>query len=333
MKAGFIGQHNGVHEARFIRAFRERGVETEFIGFEDLVHPDGTNSQASRYADLDFIFGGPLHLGHDVTSISKIAPFIAVSYAYDVLCEARIRTEAAYSVARMLDASRGLLVDCNVVSDMVRKDFCYTKPILVRAWGLECRDPSGEKPEPAITPGCESHPLGTTVVSVRNFTLLHGIMDVIHGFGVAAAIHPGLRMIMAGDGPLRPQVEAAIHDLGLSERVTLLGSIPESAMVALICKADLYVSASVVDGTSISLLQALEAGVPVILSNVGGNPEWAQRVEGAELFEVGDWKQLGCLIVEKIGVQRYDRSLVLNDSANWPGNADEIVHFCRDLAQ
>lgn len=333
MKAGFIGQHNGVHEARFIRAFRERGVETEFIGFEDLIQSDGEIFQASRYGDLDFAFGGPLHLGHDITLITKTTPFIAVSYAYDVLHEAKIRPEAAYHVAQMLDASRGLLVDCTVASDMVRKDFGYTKPILVRAWGLDCRNPPDEIPESAVTPECGTFPFGTTVVSVRNFTMLHGIMDVIRGFGVAAAMHSGLRLVMAGDGPLRPQVEAAIHDLGLSGRVSLLGSIPESEMVALIGKANLYVSASVVDGTSISLLQALEAGVPVLLSNVGGNPEWAQRVEGAELFEVGDWKQLGSLIVEKIGVQRFDRSLVMEEFANWPGNADEIVRFCCDIAQ
>lgn len=330
MKAGLLCHQAGVHESRFIRAFRERGVETEFIGFDELSSEE--NLAANKLTDLDFVFGGPLHLGHAITPLLKTIPFVAVSYAYDLLYEAVIRPESAASATRMLDMSQGLLVDCEVVAEAAKKKFGYSKPILCRAWGLECKNPSIEQITTASRYDSMMLPLGATVVSVRNFTLLHSVMDVVYGYGDAASRNPSLHMIMAGDGPLRAQVIAAVHELGLSEHVTFLGNIPELEMVELIRKADLYVSASLVDGTSISLLQALEAGVPVLLSNVGGNAEWANRVDGADLFEAGDWKKLGALISEKISIRRYDRSSVLEKYANWPANADEIVRFCTSLA-
>jgi glycosyltransferase involved in cell wall biosynthesis len=332
MKVGIIGIKSGVHESRFMRAFRERGAETVFIGFDELAQASGNWRLVNRFTELDFVFGGPLHLGHKIAPSLKTIPFIAVSYAFDLLRETVMRPDAASSVTSMLDASRGLLVDCEAVAEAARKNHGYSKPILIRAWGLE--NVAIDAVSPGISTKLEhgATPPGATVVSVRNFTDVHGIMDVIHGFSEAASSNPTLRLVMAGDGPLRPQIVAAIKDLGLTERVNLLGRIPESEMIALIRKADLYVSASLVDGTSISLLQALESGVPVLLSKVGGNVEWAKRVGGADLFEAGNWRQLGTLIGTRISTRRFDRSSVLRRFADWQSNADDMVRFCLDVS-
>lgn len=332
MKVGVIGTAQGVHESRFLRAFCERGIEAVFVGFDELSHE---NRQLHESSQVDFFFGGPLHQGLRIAPSLLQVPFVAVSYAFDVLYEAARDSQAAAGVTRMLDSCRGLLVDCEAVTKAISGNFGYSGPTLVRAWGLE------QPPRPVMPSGTsrqsewENLPSGHSIVSVRSFTQLHGIMDVVCAFGRAASKDPTLRLLMAGDGPLRDKVSETIDDMGLSDRVRLLGRIPECEMINLIRHADLYVSASVIDGTSISLLQALEAGVQVLLSNVGGNPEWVQRVEGAAMFEAGNWRQLGDLMAERSnhpGTCRFDRTAVLERHANWKRNADDIVDFCLRIA-
>ncbi len=156
-------------------------------------------------------------------------------------------------------------------------------------------------------------------------------MDVVRAFDYAASLNSKLRLLLAGDGPLKAEVRKLIDGLGLTSRVKLLGRVPESDIACLLRKAHVYVSAAVVDGTSISLLQALEAGTPVLLADVGGNPEWAARVDGAVLFKSGNWQELGKLMVAETSREtpgRFDRSAVLARHADWKRNSDDIVEFC-----
>jgi glycosyltransferase involved in cell wall biosynthesis len=328
MKPGIVGSHEGIHEARFVRAFRQRGAMAEFVSFHDLE----ALSIKESFRDYSFFFGGPLHLNPSVLAWLTAVPFIAVSYAYDVLYEARQCPKSAANVSAMLDASRGLVADCQAVASAVQETYQYSKPILVRPWGLERMPRDHFLNKSMLRPCRDFLGSGNIVVSVRNFTNIHRVMDVVLGFNVAIAVNPSLRLVLAGDGPLRDSISRIVADLGLSERVLLLGALPEYEVVTLIANADLYVSASASDGTSISLLQALESGVPVVLSNVGGNPEWANRVAGADLFEVGDYKRLGGLIAARIGGRRFDRSSVIEEFADWDKNANEILDFCCLLA-
>ena len=331
MRVGVIGAAEGIHEARFLRAFRERGLEAVFVGFDELAHGKGGSRES---AQVDFFFGGPLHEGQRFAARLEAAPFIAVSYAFDVLHEARRDSQAAEGVRRLLGMCRGLLVDCDAVARTAKQSFGYLGPTLVRAWGLDRIATSLVGPGTSEVASMQAPVAGARIVSVRNFSDLHGVMDVVRAFAHAATRDPALHLQLAGDGPLKAQIVALIEDLGLAERVTLLGRIPESEVIGLIQRADVYVSASVVDGTSISLLQALEAGVPVLLSNVGGNPEWAARVEGAVLFEPGNWQQLGdCMVAATTQGQcrRFDRSAALARHADWKLNADDIVGFCLQI--
>lgn len=331
MKVGVIGVAEGVHEARFLRAFRERGVEAIFISFDELAQPSCGEGRQLELEEVDFYFGGPLHEGLRIASRLEGLPFIAVSYAYDVLHEAKLDSQAAEGVRRLLGMSAGLLVDCEAVAKAAKEIFGYAGRMLVRAWGLERTASSLVGCGTSEAVGLEEFSAGPRILSLRNFSELHGVMDVVRAFGHAATRDSALRLLLAGDGPLKAQIGELIEDLGLAERVSLLGRIPESEIIGLIQRADVYVSASVVDGTSISLLQALDAGVPVLLSNVGGNPEWVERVEGAVLFEPGNWQQLGdCMLAatRQGPTRRFNRSAALARHADWMLNADAIVGFC-----
>ena len=82
---------------------------------------------------------------------------------------------------------------------------------------------------------------------------------------------PGFRVDLVGDGPDRERIEATRTRLGLDAAVTLLGK--RSDISALLQKADLFLLASISEGISLTLLEAMAAGLPIVATAVGGNRE------------------------------------------------------------
>ena len=81
-------------------------------------------------------------------------------------------------------------------------------------------------------------------------------------------------LVIAGDGPSRRQLEALVNELGIGDRVRLLG---ERDDVPLILRAlDVFVLSSIGEGISNAILEAMATGLPVIATRVGGNVELVQ---------------------------------------------------------
>ncbi|EIM02179.1 sugar transferase [Rhodanobacter thiooxydans] len=76
------------------------------------------------------------------------------------------------------------------------------------------------------------------------------------------------RLIIAGDGPQRGELEQQIVRLGLTETVRLLGN--RSDVAQLLAECDVFALSSVAEGMPITLLEAMAAGLPVVATDVGG---------------------------------------------------------------
>ena len=102
-------------------------------------------------------------------------------------------------------------------------------------------------------------------------TLLKAFRNVLTNF-------PAVRLVVIGDGPIRAQLNAIAHQLGLQSSITWLGArkdIPE-----LLRCLDLFVQTSVFEGMSNTILEAMSTGLPVVATNVGGNSELVTRDNG-----------------------------------------------------
>jgi len=94
---------------------------------------------------------------------------------------------------------------------------------------------------------------------------------LIRAASAARSLRPDLRWIIAGEGKLRPALEAEIAQLGLQDRVYLSGHIP--AVDPVIREADVLVMSSKEEGLGSVLLHALVLGKPVVATRGGGLPE------------------------------------------------------------
>jgi len=114
---------------------------------------------------------------------------------------------------------------------------------------------------------------GPTLVSVGSLIPRKGHHLTIE----AMAELPEFTLLIAGEGPERPALEALIARLGLGARVRLLGGWPHAELPQVYGAADASVLASSREGWANVLLESMACGTPVIASNIPGNPEVVQE--------------------------------------------------------
>lgn len=102
------------------------------------------------------------------------------------------------------------------------------------------------------------------------------------------------RLLLVGDGILRPRVEEAIIRAGLQDRIECLGD--RSDIPDLLASADLFVLATKWEGLPLSILEAMRAGLPVVATDVGGVAEEVTDGVTGYLTRVGDVEHMRCSI-------------------------------------
>ncbi|WP_312513457.1 glycosyltransferase family 4 protein [Massilia sp.] len=101
----------------------------------------------------------------------------------------------------------------------------------------------------------------------------------------ALPLLPGVRLVLAGDGPNRRMLEQLADELEVRERVTFLGALPQAALREHYARADAMVLASSREGWANVLLESMACGTPVVASRVYGTPEVVAAPEAGILMQ------------------------------------------------
>jgi len=108
------------------------------------------------------------------------------------------------------------------------------------------------------------------MIAVGRLSIPKGYADLLDALAVVRSACPGVALVIAGDGPLRTDLQAQAEALGLGSSVILLGA--RTDVPALLAASDLFVSASHWEGLPLALLEAMMAGLPCVVTSVGENP-------------------------------------------------------------
>lgn len=284
----------GVHDRRWIAAL-------EACGFTVDVRTDGDALPEAvsgvRPPDAP-VLAGPLDtVARRLVGLPR--PVIGLSWGYDLQQgHSKAVSLNALGWIRELD---GLVVDSPVTRDRAVSLGLPGERIALIPWGvdLEGFTPDGSR---ATASDHGFDPGSRVVLSLRTHDDLYRTRDVIEAFARAAAQDPELVLVMGGDGPLAADHQARIADLGLADRVRFIGRVDEHELPALLRGADLYVTASETDGSSVTLLQAMACGTPVVASANAGNEWWIAEGKTGREFDVGDVAALAGLMADRSDV-------------------------------
>jgi len=125
-------------------------------------------------------------------------------------------------------------------------------------------------------------------LGLTRFTLLSvGLLDPRKAHDLiikALPTLPDVDLLIAGTGPEKKNLEQLARELGVADRVTLLGPLPQTELKTYYNAADALVLASSREGWANVLLEAMACGTPVVASNVWGTPEVVAAPEAGVLM-------------------------------------------------
>ncbi len=113
------------------------------------------------------------------------------------------------------------------------------------------------------------------IICVARFHPVKDHRTLLAAFARVAQARPDTDLLLAGDGPERPALEAQAASLGIASRVRFLGVRRDAP--ALLQASDIFTLTSVSEAASLTLLEAMASALPVVVTDVGGNPEIVRR--------------------------------------------------------
>ncbi len=110
--------------------------------------------------------------------------------------------------------------------------------------------------------------------------------------GIAAVEDQNVHALIVGEGPERPALEALALELGVTDRVHLLGAVSEEKKFQYLSNANVYVLSSVHEGFGIVLQEAMQVGLPIISTDNGGQRDLIEEGKNGFLVGFGDTRGL-----------------------------------------
>jgi glycosyltransferase involved in cell wall biosynthesis len=181
-----------------------------------------------------------------------------------------------------------------------------------RLWALELRICDTSKivaipngiaalPKPELAPGVLRRVLGIReqeflILSMSRLARDKGLEHLIDAAAILTRYETCFKVVIAGDGPIRAQLEERVRDLGVADRVVFVGFREDIA--DLLAASDLIVLPSLREGLSIALLEAMAAGRAIVATSIGSHRELASQAKIAWLVPPSDPNALCASILE-----------------------------------
>lgn len=277
----------------------------------------------------DIIHAGPIQRVASLPALASFHPLISMSWGFDMLEDAHRNIFWKKITQYVLRKSDWMLADCQTVKQTAIEFGFPGNRITVFPWGVDLSlfSPDGRNIMRKEI-GFENDLL---VVHTRSWEPRYGVDITLRGFQIAANLVPNLHMIMLGGGSQARQVRDFVDSHGLSNQIHFHGYQKNEKLAEYYQAADVYLSASHVDGSSVALLESMACGCPAIVSDIPSNLEWITNGVEGWTFRDGDADDLAKKIVMAVGMQKklagFGRAARLKTErfANWDNNVDKLL--------
>ncbi len=267
-----------VSHERVVRRGADPSVYEEFL-------PEFRSLLAELRPDL--VQAGPVPGCGYVAARSGFHPLLVMSWGSDLLQEAGRNPEWTQATATALSGADGLLCDCDAVRTAARSFAPIPDARIAQfPWGVKSGAFSAVGPVPAGV-SWPAEPKAFRFISTRSWDTLYGIDVLLEAFRRAHEENKMLRLMLPGDGPLAGMVHEFVARHGLHQVVHTPGRLSAAELPGWFRAAHAFVSCAGSDGTSISLLEAMATGLPVLVTDIPSNREWVRAGENGWLAAAG----------------------------------------------
>ena len=320
MKILYCSRDYSPHDFRMLQAILDGGHEAYYLRLEDSGRmlegrtlPEGTQTvhwkggvKRFRWIDVfslaldlkrvivdirpDLIHAGPIQTSAFIAALTGFHPLVSMSWGFDLMQDADKNAAYRWLTNSTLAKSDWLFGDCRAVLNSAARFGYDLSRSTYFPWGVDLDH---------FSPG-ESNQLATTLGWKDAFVLFcnrswepqYGVDLVARAFVQASQSNPNLRLLLLGSGSQGEAIRSILTEGGVMDKVCLPGQISFEALPEYYRAADLYISASHTDGSSVSLMEALACGLPALVSDIAGNMEWVAPGEQGWVFPDGNSEKL-----------------------------------------
>jgi len=356
MRVLYFTEKDSPHDQRFLRALADTNHQVYVLrqfpchpttpeGINDLSWPDnqpvwsnwhgwqiGIRYLADILEDIqpDLVHAGPVQGPALITALSGFHPLVTMSWGSDILLKARRSPWMQFATRVTLENTDIFLGDCQaVVNEAVQLGVPLEKVVRF-PWGVDLNHFSpanGKLKGKALRKslGWESN---FVVLCNRSWAPIYGVDLLAEAFKGAVKENDQLRLLLIGDGPQADHIKQILAPV--ADKVNFQGWLVREDMPAAYYAADLFVSPSYCDGSSISLLEALACERPVLVSDIPGNLEWVLPGETGKVFKTGDIESLKTGLLQLVSdpqLTLYGRRsrMLAEDRADWGQNFKKLL--------
>lgn len=353
MRVLYASRGLGVHDERFIRALSESDHEIFFMPLtanitpgltlplevrqihqptDKVITPHSIGILLERWK-IDLVHAGPVYDVARAVAFSVFRPLISMSWGFDLLWEAERDLLLWMANKEALEHSAVFFCDANSVKAKAIEEYGFDpQRIVVFPWGVDHNVffPSGIKARRSA-----NQPL--RLFSNRTWEDQYGVDVLVDGLIRAGKSGLQFVAVLAGEGQMKTALQKSIQQSTIARQVLFVGRISQADLPQYYNDADVYLSASHVDGSSLSLMEAMTCGTVPLVSNIASNREWVEDGVNGFLFEDGDGADLAAKLIaidkdrNRLPILARQAHTVAEQRADWQKNI-QIMLGGYDLA-
>jgi glycosyltransferase involved in cell wall biosynthesis len=272
----------------------------------------------------DLIHAGPIQSCAFLAALSGFRPILTMSWGYDLVMEADKSAWMKWVTRYTLKRSAFFISDANVSRNKAIEFGMNPAKTMIFPWGtdIEHFTPKPFKP---------SNLKPFTLFCSRTWESIYGVDVLAKAFVKVASKNPSVNLILLGRGSQGTKLRQILMNGGVLDRVHFGGHIAQADLPRWYHIADLYISPSHVDGSSVTLMEALASGLPCLVSDIPGNREWIEDGVNGWLFQDGDSDDLAAKILNAINHRKSFEKIseaarkTAEEKADWKNNFGKLL--------
>lgn len=291
MKVAFLAPLSSIHTIRWANVFAEHGHDVHIISChrlgKDALHPSVEVHMLPFKAPLGYYLNVlaiksilreihpdvlNVHYASGYGTLARLSGFHPLvlsvwgSDVYDFPYESRVKMSI---IQKNLNVADVICSTSEVMKIQTESLLLRPKKIFVTPFGIDT-----EK----FTPKKNFSPEVKVIGTVKTLAPKYGISTLIKAFAIVLdklGKEAELKLVIAGGGPQRDELERLAAELNVSDKCEFLGKIPHEKVPEVLHSFDIYVvlSESESESFGVAILEASACGLPVVVSDAGGLPE------------------------------------------------------------
>ncbi len=307
-----------------VESVRWAGQERPFR-WQDLPRLLPDFRRALRRLQPDLLHAGPIQDAGLLATLSGFRPRLIMSWGFDLMEDVDRSAWMQRVTGFVLSRADFFVSDAEVTRQRALTFGLPAGRTRVFPWGVDLAHftPRSWPPVDEAAP--------VTLFCNRSWYPRYGVDVLARAFVRAAREDARLHLMLLGNGPQAGKIRQILQAGGVLERVTFPGYIAQAELPRYYHMADVYISPSHVDGSSVSLMEALACGLPALVSDIPANREWVREGENGWLFSDGDVAALTDKIKQAVA-QRADWAqlganarIVAENRADWRKNFQVLL--------